>query len=167
MNQPVQVKADQTSGGDRPKKVAIVSSCWHRSLVGNAVQAAKSHLIQCGIPAGELEFFEVPGAFELPLHAKVLAQTGRYKAIIVCGFVVNGGIYEHGYVASAVIHGLMQVQLESGIPVFSAVLTPLNFHEHEDHSNFFARHLVSKGVEVAEACLKTIASLELVAQKCA
>jgi 6,7-dimethyl-8-ribityllumazine synthase len=167
MDQPVQATAAQTVDEAAPMKIAIVSSCWHKPIVGNAVQAVKGHLTQVGIRASDLDFFEVPGAFELPLHAKALAQTRRYTAIIVCGFVVNGGIYEHSYVASAVIHGLMQVQLESGIPIFSAVLTPLNFHGHEDHASFFANHVVSKGVEVARACVDTLESLKNVARKCA
>lgn len=160
MNQPVQAAATQTSDADGSVRIAIVASCWHKPIVNNAVLAAKAHLIQSGISAEELDLFEVPGAFELPLHAKVLTQTGKYQAIIVCGLVVNGGIYQHEYVAAAVIHGLMQVQLESGVPVFSAVLTPFNFHEHEEHISFFERHFVTKGTEVAEACIKTLESLK-------
>ena len=57
----------------------------------------------------------------------------------------------------------MQVQLLSDVPVFSAVLTPHNYHEHEDHLNFFVQHFVEQGTEVARACLKTVANLENVA----
>ena len=54
----------------------------------------------------------------------------------------------------------MQVQLETDVPVFSAVLTPHHFHEHGEHKRFFAEHFSTKGVEVARACLATIASLD-------
>ncbi|MFL1485756.1 6,7-dimethyl-8-ribityllumazine synthase [Marinobacter sp. LN3S78] len=93
----------------------------------------------------EVDTFEVPGAFELPFHAKILAQSGKYRAIIACGLITNGGIYRHDFVSSAVIDGLMQVQLTSDIPVFSSVLTPHNFHEHEDHVDFFCSTLHRKG----------------------
>ena len=106
-----------------------------------------------------IDLFEVPGAFEIPLHARKLAQSGRYAAIVACGFVVDGGIYRHEFVADAVIKALMSVQLETGIPVLSAVLTPLHFHEHEEHRRFFTEHFVVKGTEVAQACLQTVQSL--------
>src|SRR3546814_4783721 len=92
------------------------------------------------VPSGSISLFEVPGAFEIPLHAKKLAQTGRYAAIVACGFVVDGGIYRHEFVADAVIGALMAVQLETEVPVISAVLTPQHFHEHDEHRRFFREH---------------------------
>ena len=73
--------------------------------------------------------------------------------------MVNGGIYRHEFVAAAVIDGLMRVQLDTGVPVFSAVLTPRDFHEHEVHLRFFGEHLVTKGTEAARACMAALASL--------
>jgi hypothetical protein len=67
-----------------------------------------------------------------------------------------GGIYRHEFVTTAVIDGLMRVQMDSEVPVFSAVLTPRDFHEHGDHVEFFRQHFVKKGVEVAHACLSTL-----------
>ena len=51
------------------------------------------------------------------LHKPASARTGRYSAIVACGFVVNGDIYRHDFVADAIISGLMNVQLDSGVPV--------------------------------------------------
>jgi 6,7-dimethyl-8-ribityllumazine synthase len=135
-------------------RVAIVSSAWHRDIVGNAVAAIRDELAHL-----QLDQFEVPGAFEIPLHAQRLARSGRYDAIIACGLVVNGGIYRHEFVASAVIDGLMRVQLDTGVPVLSSVLTPRDFHEHEEHLAFFREHFVKKGTEVARACVQTLAAL--------
>jgi 6,7-dimethyl-8-ribityllumazine synthase len=84
----------------------------------------------------------VPGGFEIPLQAKKLAQSGRYAAIVASALIVDGGIYRHEFVAEAVISGMMQVQLETGVPVLSAVLTPQRFHEHEEHQRFFSEHFV-------------------------
>ncbi|MGC1342506.1 MAG: 6,7-dimethyl-8-ribityllumazine synthase, partial [Candidatus Binataceae bacterium] len=85
------------------------------------------------------------------MQAKLLAQSGRYAAIVAAGLVVNGGIYRHEFVASTVISALMRVQLETAVPVISAVLTPRSFHAHEEHRKFFLEHFVVKGAEAASA----------------
>jgi 6,7-dimethyl-8-ribityllumazine synthase len=113
-----------------------------------------------GWSSDKIDHFEVPGAFEIPLHAKQLAGTGRYCAVVAAALVVDGGIYRHEFVASAVIDGLMTVQLETEVPVFSAVLTPHHFHNSEEHVEFFRRHFVVKGEEVANACVTTVRKLE-------
>ncbi|MDB5872983.1 MAG: 6,7-dimethyl-8-ribityllumazine synthase family protein [Ramlibacter sp.] len=146
--------------GRRRKRVAVICSSWHRDIVDKARDAVLAEFERNDLPPGQVDQFDVPGAFEIPLYAKKLAQSGRYDAIVACGLVVNGGIYRHEFVASAVIDGLMRVQMESGVPVLSAVLTPRDFHEHEDHLRFFSEHFVKKGVEVAQACLQTMAHHE-------
>ena len=144
-------------------RVAIVASAWHRDIVASATEAIRAEFARCRIPIENTTYIEVPGAFEIPLHAKRLAQSGSFDAIIACGLVVNGGVYRHEFVAAAVIDGLMRVQLDCDVPVFSAVLTPRDFHEHEDHHRFFREHFVKKGTEVARACLETLASLRAMA----
>ena len=76
------------------------------------------------------------------------------------GLVVDGGIYRHEFVADTVIKALMDVQLRTEAPVFSAVLTPQQFHESAAHFDFFRKHFATKGIEVAEACANTLLSLE-------
>ena len=115
-----------------------------------------------GVVTEAIDLFQVPGAFEIPLHAKKLAQSGRYAGVVCCGLVVDGGIYRHDFVASAVIDALMRVQLDTDVPVFSVVLTPLHFHEHEEHRHFFIEHFLTKGKEAAQACMQTVASLQQV-----
>ena len=79
--------------------------------------------------------------------------------MVAGGLVVNGGIYRHDFVGRTVIDGLMQAQMETGMPVFSAVLTPHHFHGSEEHVSFFKEHFVKKGKEAAHACAETIESL--------
>jgi 6,7-dimethyl-8-ribityllumazine synthase len=143
-----------------PARVAFISASWHRDIIEQARQSLLNEFERSGLSRDQVDHFEVPGAFEIPLHAKRLAQSGRYDAIVACGLVVNGGIYRHEFVASAVIDGLMRVQLDSDVPVLSAVLTPRDFHETEEHHRFFSEHFVKKGAEVARACLETMASLK-------
>lgn len=135
-----------------PSRIAVISSSWHQDIVSRARQSLLAEFERSASPPGRVDQFDVPGAFEIPLHAKLLAASGHYDAIVACGLVVNGGIYRHDFVAGAVIDALMRVQLETEVPIFSAVLTPRDFHDHEDHRQFFAEHFVKKGIEVAQAC---------------
>jgi 6,7-dimethyl-8-ribityllumazine synthase len=144
-------------------RVAVIHSAWHGDLVAKCTDALVSELERHGWTADRVDVLQVPGAFEIPLLARRLARTGRYDAIVACALVVNGGIYRHEFVASSVIDALMRVQLDSDVPVLSAVLTPRDFHEHEDHRRFFAEHLVGKGTEVARACVQAMAALRVVA----
>ena len=137
--------------------IAFVQSCWHREIVDRCRDSFLETIVAAGVARDRVDLFEVPGAFEIPLVAKRLAQTGRYLAVVASGLVVDGGIYRHEFVAGAVISGLMQVQLETGVPVLSAVLTPQHFHEHDTHQQFFSEHFVVKGAEVANACAATLA----------
>lgn len=154
----------QPGAGSTDNRFAFVQSCWHRDVVDRGRYAFLEEMARLGVPSARIDVLEVPGAFELPLHVKRLAETGRYAAVIACGFVVDGGIYRHEFVAGAVISGLMTVQLETGIPVISAVLTPQRFHEHDEHRTFFRDHFLVKGREAAQACLATVASLERLAE---
>lgn len=143
-------------------RIAFIQSSWHADIVDQGREAFQAEMQSLGTPPESIDVFKVPGAFEIPLHAQKLARTGRYAAIVACGFVVNGGIYRHDFVADAVINGLMKVQLDSEVPVFSVVLTPLHFHEHDDHQQFFASHFVTKGKEAARACMQTLESLRAI-----
>ena len=134
----------------------LVCAQWHSDLVSQACAALVEELAQLGVTPELIDRYEVPGAFEIPLLAQTLARSGRYAAIVACALVVDGGIYRHEFVANAVIDGLMRAQLDSGVPVLSAVLTPQTFHEHETHARFFAEHLVLKGREAARACVATL-----------
>ncbi len=151
----------ESSGFDQQGgRIAFVQSCWHRDIVDEARDSFLAETAERGVPADQIDLFEVTGAFEIPLHAKRLAESGRYAAVVAAGLVVDGGIYRHEFVATAVIDGLMRVQLDTGVPVFSAVLTPHHFHEHAEHQEFFRDHFQVKGREVAKACTDTVAKLE-------
>jgi len=144
------------------ERIAFVAAAWHRDIVERGRAAFAAELARRGQPPDTVEFFEVPGSFEIPLHAQILAKSGRYAAVVAAGFVVDGGIYRHEFVAATVLEALMRVQLDTGVPVISMVLTPQRFHEHDEHRRFFREHFVIKGTEAATACLETIAALKRV-----
>jgi 6,7-dimethyl-8-ribityllumazine synthase len=139
----------------RPQRIALVQSSWHREVVDECRVAFLEEAEARHIPRAAIDLFEVPGSFEIPLHAQILAKTRRYTAIVAAGLVIDDE-----YIAETVIKALMDVQLRTEVPVFSAVVTPQQFHETAAHTEFFRRHFATKGVEVAEACANTLLSLE-------
>lgn len=143
---------DTTAG-----RIAFVRAGWHEDLLEHAWRSFLETMAAGGWPAGSIDLVRVPGAFEIPLRCRSLAESGRYRAVVASALVVDGGIYRHEFVAAAVINGLMTVQLETRVPVLSAVLTPHHFHEHAEHRGFFAGHMAVKGAEVASACLAVLA----------
>ncbi|GGN92653.1 6,7-dimethyl-8-ribityllumazine synthase [Nocardia sp. NPDC055029] len=139
--------------------VAFIRASWHSSIVTKAHEGFLAEYAGLGFDPAVVEVFDVPGAFEIPLHAQRLARTGRYEAIVAAALVVDGGIYRHDFVATAVIDGLMRVQLDNDVPVFSVVLTPHHFHEHSEHVDYYTNHFVTKGAEAARAVANTLSSL--------
>jgi 6,7-dimethyl-8-ribityllumazine synthase len=164
MNQPQRPHASRrhTKTSQQDGRIAFVQSCWHKDIVDQCRDAFVAELERLGTPKTRIDFFEVPGVFEIPLQAKFLARTDRYGAIVAAGFVVDGGIYRHEFVGDAVIAALMRVQLDTDVPVISAVLTPQRFHEHDDHKKFYREHFLVKGTEAAQACAATLVNIEAV-----
>ena len=139
-------------------RIAMIAAQWHGDLVSVATDSCQAELAKLGIKVDKnVELFKVPGSLEIPLISKLLAQSGDWDAIIGFGFVVDGGIYRHEFVAQAILNGIMNVGLETGVPILSTVLTPQKFNELDpDHLNFFRQHLVKKGAEAARAAAQTI-----------
>jgi 6,7-dimethyl-8-ribityllumazine synthase len=138
-------------------RYAFVKANWHADIVDRALDGFYEF-----IAPEQVDVFDAPGAFELPLLARDLAMSGRYAAVIAAAFVVDGGIYRHEFVAQAVVDGLMRAGLDSGIPVISVSLTPHQYRETNHHSQIYRSHFIDKGREAAKAALmilRTRASL--------
>lgn len=136
---------------------AFIKASWHADIVDRALEGFCSI-----IPADQVDVFDVPGAFEMPLLAYELAMTNKYAAIAAAAFVVDGGIYRHEFVADAVVNGLMRVSLDTRVPVLSVSLTPHQYQETAHHNEIYRRHFIEKGREAGQAALsigKTRASL--------
>ncbi|ASS58098.1 6,7-dimethyl-8-ribityllumazine synthase [Rhizobium leguminosarum] len=127
---------------------AYVKANWHSKIVNRSLEGFLSR-----VSAEEVEVFDVPGAFEMPLMARDLAKTGKYDAVVAAALVVDGGIYRHEFVAQAVVDGLMRAGLETGVPILSVSLTPHHFHEGSHHEAVFYEHFFTKGAEAADAAL--------------
>ncbi len=136
----------------KPVNIAFIKAQWHAQIVDRSLEG-----FQQEIGDANVDSFDVPGAFEMPLLAKKLAQTGKYDAIVAAAFVVDGGIYHHEFVSATVVDALMQGQMETGVPMFSVSLTPHNFQETPDLIAFFTEHFMKKGQEAARAVKQTLA----------
>ena len=141
-----------------PTRYAFVKAQWHADIVDRALDGFCEL-----IPASQVDVFDVPGAFEMPLLARTLAETGQYAAVAAAAFVVDGGIYRHEFVAQAVVDGLMRAGVDSGVPVLSVSLTPHNYQETEHHDAIYQAHFVEKGREAARAALMIGKAREAVA----
>ena len=144
------------------ERVAFIQASWHKEIVDQSRKGFLAEMLVLGYQESDIDFFEVGGAFEIPLHAKLLAKTGRYAGIVGAALVVDGGIYRHDFVAQTVVSGLMQVQLETEVPVFSVSLTPHHFHAGEEHQKFFFEHFVHKGQEAAKTCVDTLQKIRAI-----
>jgi len=138
------------------ERIAFVQACWHKDIVDQSRKGFVEEMRVLGYQEADIDFYEVGGAFEIPLHAKLLAKTGRYAAVVGAALVVDGGIYRHEFVAQSVVSALMQVQLETEVPVFSVVLTPHHFHDGEQHHTYFFNHFLHKGAEAARTVADTV-----------
>ncbi|WP_119257151.1 6,7-dimethyl-8-ribityllumazine synthase [Shinella zoogloeoides] len=132
-------------------RIAVIRARWHAGIVDQAVTSFIAEWQALGGRVEDVDVIDVPGALEIPLHAQLLAKTGRYSAILGVALVVDGGIYRHDFVAGTVVDAIVRVGLDTNVPVLSAVLTPHNFQESEAHIAFFRDHFVIKGKEAAHA----------------
>ncbi|HEU0118676.1 MAG TPA: 6,7-dimethyl-8-ribityllumazine synthase [Alphaproteobacteria bacterium] len=150
-------KSRSSKSGDR---IAFIQASWHKDIVDQCRISFTTEIARLGYAKSYIDFYEVPGSLEIPLQAKILSESGRYAAIVATGFIVDGGIYRHEFVADSVIKAFMDVMLETEVPIISAVLTPQRYHDHEEHHKFFFDHFRVKGKEAAIACAKTIANIK-------
>ena len=140
----------------KTNRIAFIRARWHADVVDRAHEGFVAEAAKL-LPAASVDAFDVPGAFEMPLVAKKLAQTGKYDAVVCAALVVDGGIYRHDFVAAAVVNGLMQAGLDTGVPVFSVSLTPHHYQETDHHTAIFRAHFVKKGAEAANTVAQTLA----------
>lgn len=123
-------------------------------LVGGAIDALKRH----GANDDQIHEIYVPGAFEIPLVASRLAQTGKYSAVICLGCVIRGHTPHFEYVASQAARGIAQASLQSGVPVIFGVVTADNLEQAIERAGSKA------GNKGADASLTAIEMVNLLQQ---
>ena len=108
---------------------AIVGARFNEFIVSKLISGAEDTLVRHGVDTDDITLVWVPGAFEIPLAAQKLAQSGKYDAVICLGAVIRGATSHYDYVCSEVSKGIANVSLDSGVPVLFGVLTTENLEQ--------------------------------------
>ena len=112
-------------------RFGIVVSEFNSAITEKLLSGAVGALESAGAKKGQVEILHVPGAFEIPIAAKKLAETGRPHAIIAIGCVIRGETTHYDYIASEVSRGIQMAQMDTGVPVIFCVLTCENVKQAE------------------------------------
>lgn len=110
-------------------RVAIVASRFNEFIVKRLFDGAVDGLVRHGVPDDNITVAWVPGAFEIPLAAEKMVQSGDYDAVICVGAVIRGATSHYDYICSEVSKGIARVTQESKIPVIFGVLTTENIEQ--------------------------------------
>ena len=141
----------------RECKIAIVAAEFNHFIVQQLVDGALDALQRNGVAESDITIAWVPGAFELPLAADVLASGGRHDAVIALGAVIRGGTPHFDYVAGECSRGIAQVGLKHGLPVIFGVLTTDNVDQALERAGSGSGN---KGFDTAVAALQMVALLD-------
>jgi 6,7-dimethyl-8-ribityllumazine synthase len=138
-------------------RIAIVAARFNAHIVDELLAGCQRRLKELGIDEKRLQVERVPGAFELPMAAKLFAQSKRYRAVICLGCVVRGDTPHFDYVAGEAARGIQQVAIDEAIPVIFGVLTTNTEQQALDRTGGSHGHA---GERSAEAALEMIALAE-------
>ncbi|MDE5680834.1 MAG: 6,7-dimethyl-8-ribityllumazine synthase [Mailhella sp.] len=134
-------------------KIAIIASRFNDFMVNSLIGGAVDYLVRHGADKNDLTIIRVPGAFEMPVVAKKLAESKKYDGIVAVGAVIRGATPHFDFVAAETTKGLTHVSLEYGIPVGFGLLTTDNMEQAIERSGSKAGN---KGAEAASALLETL-----------
>lgn len=137
-------------------KIAIIVSKFNSEITSRLLSGAKNELTKLSIDEKQIEIFEVPGAIEIPLIAKLLAKAGQVNAIICLGAVIRGETSHYDYVCKQVSDGCAKIMLDFEIPVIFGVLTT------ETEEQALARCGGSQGNKGADAAAAAIEMINLI-----
>ncbi|SMB81514.1 6,7-dimethyl-8-ribityllumazine synthase [Deinococcus hopiensis] len=133
-------------------RIAIVNTRWNHFIVDRLVEGAETAFVQHGGTSENLTLVTVPGAFEVPLVAKKLAESGRYDAVVCLGAVIKGSTDHYDFVAGNAASGMARVSLETGVPVAFGVLTTDTLEQAIERAGTKAGN---KGAEAVLAVVET------------
>ena len=133
-------------------RIAIVTARFNELVTARLAEGAKSAWERCGGTPDSLCEVDVPGAFEIPLVAQALAQSGQYDAVVCLGAVVRGATTHYDYVCSSAASGIAQVALKTDVPVIFGVLTTENMEQALDRAGGKAGN---KGADAMLAAIET------------
>lgn len=140
-------------------KIGIVAARFNEFIVSKLIGGALDGLKRHDVEEDNITLAWVPGAFEIPLAAKKMAQTGNYDAIICLGTVIRGATSHYDYVCNEVSKGIASVSLETGVPVMFGVVTTENIEQAIERAGTKAGN---KGYDCALGAIEMINLLKQV-----
>jgi len=138
------------------KNIAIVVSRFNEEVTSGLLNGACAFFDAHGVDVAQDDIFEAPGAFEIPLIAQKLAQTGKFDGVVCLGCVIKGDTAHFEYINQATTAGLMTASLATGIPLTFGILTTYTSKQAVIRSQDDAHN---KGREAAAACLEAVNTL--------
>ncbi len=127
--------------------VGIVMARFNQDIGEGLMSACTAELHRLGVAASDIEIATVPGALEIPLALQTMAQTNRFNALIALGAVIRGETYHFEVVSNDSCRGVMEVQLDTGIPIANGILTC----ENDDQALVRTQQ---KGTDCAQAAVE-------------
>ena len=140
-----------------PVKVAIITSQYNGQITQNLEDHCLKTLLENGIKAGQVQIYKVPGALEIPVTAKLIAQKKKPDVVIALGAVIKGETYHFEVVVNECARGCQNVALEYGIPVIFEVIPAFNLKQAQERAGNDSNN---KGREAAISALAMISVLD-------
>jgi 6,7-dimethyl-8-ribityllumazine synthase len=138
-------------------RFGVVVSQFNRLITERLQAGAIDALCRHGVREEDIEVVLVPGAFEIPLFAKKMAESGRYSALICLGAVIKGETPHFDYISAAMTQGIKEVMLTYGVPVMFGVLTTESVEQALDRAG---AKLGNKGFEAALSAIEMVNALK-------
>jgi 6,7-dimethyl-8-ribityllumazine synthase len=104
-------------------RIGIVNSRFNEAVVARMVAVCEARLVELGILAKDIDRVAVPGALEIPVALQALGSSGKYDALIALGAVIRGETYHFEVVSNESCRGVMDVSLDTGVPIANGILT--------------------------------------------
>ncbi|MBO5487228.1 MAG: 6,7-dimethyl-8-ribityllumazine synthase [Eubacterium sp.] len=134
-------------------KIGIVASRFNEFIVSKLIGGAEDALVRHGVDTDNVDLAWVPGAFEIPVIAQKMAQSGKYDAILCLGAVIKGSTSHYDYVCAEVSKGVATVGMNTGVPTLFGILTTDNIEQAIERAGTKAGN---KGYDVACAAIEMV-----------
>ena len=134
-------------------RVGIIRARWHDEVGNNLLNGVKQALTESGVKEENIIESEVPGSFELPLASRFLALSGKVDAVVPIGVLVKGDTYHFEVISDTVTRGLMNIGLQTGVPIIMGVVTVNTIEQAKDRSSGKDNHGVQWGKAAVEMAL--------------
>jgi 6,7-dimethyl-8-ribityllumazine synthase len=140
-------------------KLAMVVAQFNPKVTKGLKKGALQFLNEKGVDRKQIEIFEAPGAFEIPLIAQTLARSKKFEGIICLGAVIKGDTAHFEFISLGAVMGIQQASLETEVPITFGILTTYSDEQAQLRSSDDEHN---KGREAAAACLDAVETLKLI-----